>query len=182
MSKKTDFALLGILTHGPQSGYDIKKHISQSIGYFWQESYGQLYPTLKNLVASGFAKMHIETNEGKPDKKVYEITKEGRNHLKIWLANPIELMPKLRHELLLKLFFGSESSPEICIKHLEQYKTNCQDCYEELTDIKSLLENDFQNKKESTYWLLTVSYGLICSKSEVEWCNESIGILKKEIK
>jgi len=112
---KTSFAILGILTHGPQSGYDIKKHIGQSIGYFWQESYGQLYPALKTLVEQEYATMQVEKNDGKPDKKVYQITDRGKTALKAWLEKPIESMPKVRHELLLKLFFGKQTSTEVKI-------------------------------------------------------------------
>ncbi|UCB53625.1 MAG: PadR family transcriptional regulator, partial [Candidatus Zixiibacteriota bacterium] len=45
-ANKTEFAVLGLLSLSPMSGYDMKAFISQSIGYFWQESYGQLYPAL----------------------------------------------------------------------------------------------------------------------------------------
>ncbi|MGH9601902.1 MAG: PadR family transcriptional regulator, partial [Terriglobales bacterium] len=45
----TRFALLGLLSLGPQSGYDLKKRMEQSIAHFWSESYGQIYPTLRRL-------------------------------------------------------------------------------------------------------------------------------------
>ena len=31
------------------SGYDLGQSIRASIGFFWNESYGQIYPNLKNL-------------------------------------------------------------------------------------------------------------------------------------
>ena len=45
------YALLGMLSIRPMSGYDIKKLIEASISNFWTESYGQIYPILKTLVA-----------------------------------------------------------------------------------------------------------------------------------
>ena len=45
----TDYAILGMLTLRPMSGYDIRATIGESIAYFWTESYGQIYPTLKRL-------------------------------------------------------------------------------------------------------------------------------------
>ena len=51
--RKTRFAILGLLSWKPMSGYDIKKLIEMGLQYFWQESYEQLYPTLEALVAEG---------------------------------------------------------------------------------------------------------------------------------
>ena len=50
---KTQYAILGFLSFEPMSGYDIQKLAKESIGYFWQEGYGQIYPVLKKLLAHG---------------------------------------------------------------------------------------------------------------------------------
>ncbi len=49
----TSDALLGMLTMGATSGYELKQRIERSIGNFWSESYGQIYPTLKRLEREG---------------------------------------------------------------------------------------------------------------------------------
>ena len=41
--------VLGMLWHGPLSGYDIKRAVERSTASFWRASYGQLYPELKRL-------------------------------------------------------------------------------------------------------------------------------------
>ncbi len=46
---KTKYALLGLLNVCPGSGYDIKKLMEQSTSNFWNESYGQIYPILKDV-------------------------------------------------------------------------------------------------------------------------------------
>jgi PadR family transcriptional regulator, regulatory protein AphA len=52
--RQTTYVILGILAiHHNQSGYEIRKTIQQTVGFFWGESFGQIYPTLKNLVADG---------------------------------------------------------------------------------------------------------------------------------
>ena len=35
------------------SGYDLGQNIRGSVGFFWNESYGQIYPNLKKLAAEG---------------------------------------------------------------------------------------------------------------------------------
>ena len=51
--KRTPFIILGILGRGPLSGYEVQKAIKTSTGFFWQESFGQIYPALFELEKSG---------------------------------------------------------------------------------------------------------------------------------
>ena len=39
---KSKYAILGMLSIEPMSGYDIKKEVEKSISNFWTESYGQI--------------------------------------------------------------------------------------------------------------------------------------------
>jgi len=101
--------LLGLLTIEPMSGYDLGQTIRVSIGHFWNESYGQIYPNLKRLAAEGLVTAKAERQKGKPDRHIYSITPKGRERLAQWLA--VAPQPEVpRNELLLKLFFGSRLS------------------------------------------------------------------------
>ena len=62
----TPDALLGLLSMAPMSGYDMRTVISQSIGHFWSESFGQIYPALKRLTAEGFVEKKTERQKGRP--------------------------------------------------------------------------------------------------------------------
>ena len=48
---KSRFALLGLLSLGAMSGYDLRKLFEQSLIHFWSESFGQIYPMLRSLAA-----------------------------------------------------------------------------------------------------------------------------------
>ena len=37
----------------PMSGYQLRLTIRRTIGNFWQESFGQIYPALRTMVAEG---------------------------------------------------------------------------------------------------------------------------------
>ena len=178
MKKKTNYAILGVLTLGPQSGYDIKKFIEDSIAHFWQESYGQLYPALKQMVKEGFVTLQIVKTEGKPDKKVYTITGKGREILQAWLQKPVEALPKIRHDLLLKLFFGNEVSNETNIKHIEIHKEHCQQSLNILTGIKTMIEKEMSSHPGSKFWVITVLNGIHALKAQINWADESINILQ----
>jgi DNA-binding PadR family transcriptional regulator len=181
MIKKTNYAILGILTLGPQSGYDIKKFISESIGYFWQESYGQLYPTLKNLVDQGMAEMHlVRTKEGRPDKKVYSITDRGRRELIDWLTRPVEKMPVLRNEVLLKLFFGYEVDDQVSEKLIENVKKIAVENKMQMQTIYKMIESQYQSHPGGRFWKITVLAGIHNFDSMIKWADDSIKILNGE--
>src|SRR2546422_3368909 len=97
------YAILGVLSRRPMSGYDVKKLIERSIAHFWSESYGQIYPILNRLAAEGLAERRRERQRGKPDRHVYSLTSKGRAELLRGLALPPRLQP-LRSQVLLKLF------------------------------------------------------------------------------
>ena len=99
-------AVLGLLSIAPMSGYGMRMIISQSIGHFWSESFGQIYPALRKLTAEGFVEKKTERQKGRPDRHMYSLTTAGRKRLAGWLMVPaVTEVP--RNELLLKLFFGS---------------------------------------------------------------------------
>lgn len=79
-SGNTMFAVLGVLTKGVYSGYDIKKHFSGSLHHFWSESYGQIYPALKELVAQGYAVEASTPNQTRGQKSI-------RLRLKAWIIS-----------------------------------------------------------------------------------------------
>lgn len=55
--KKTRYVILGLLNEEPLSGYDIKKIIDIRMSFFWQESYGQIYPELSKLREEGLIEL-----------------------------------------------------------------------------------------------------------------------------
>jgi DNA-binding PadR family transcriptional regulator len=115
---RTRFVVLGMLTIAPMSGYGLRKAIAESVGHFWQESYGQLYPTLRALVVEGL--LEARATRGGPGRggATYLVTPAGRAALAAWLAIP-PVLERQRNELLLKVFFAGAVPPEITVRNLE---------------------------------------------------------------
>lgn len=63
---KSRYAIFGALSIEPMSGYEIQKILSHSIGHFWNEGYGQIYPTLKQLSGAGLVTSRVEAGVGRP--------------------------------------------------------------------------------------------------------------------
>src|SRR6266536_1228811 len=49
----TALVVLGLLALRPRSGYEIKQTIDKTTRFFWNASYGQIYPELRRLAAAG---------------------------------------------------------------------------------------------------------------------------------
>ena len=103
-------ALLGVLSFGPQSGYDIKAFVDSSIRFFWAASYGSIYPELKRLQAMGLIEATDEAT-GARKRTVYSLTQAGHAALREWVTSDEPLAYELRDEGLLKLFLASNATP-----------------------------------------------------------------------
>jgi len=174
---KTKYIILGLLTVRPKSGYDIKQNIMRSTNNFWRESYGQIYPTLSQLLHDGCVSCTTKRC-GARSRKVYKITKKGRKVLKIWLPKPPE--PTIeRNELLLKLFFGKNVPPEVCIEHVELWRLQVEDTLQYLQEVEEHIKTEHGNYEEQPYWIMTIKYGRMHAHTELEWCDDALRILRK---
>jgi DNA-binding PadR family transcriptional regulator len=118
----TSYVLLGFLDAHPHSGYDIKRLADHSTRFFWQISYGQIYPELKRLVELGLVAQQ-PGSRGLRTRHVYRITAKGRTTLRSWLADPSRSGSfEMRDELLLKLFFSDAAGPKVKRAVLEQIR------------------------------------------------------------
>ncbi|MCZ6642789.1 MAG: PadR family transcriptional regulator [Gammaproteobacteria bacterium] len=192
---KTQFAVLGLLSWQPMSGYDIKKMITMGLSHFWAESYGQLYPTLERLVSDGLATKASEST-GKRKRHVFSITDSGRQRFLAWLAGPTD-QPRIRNEFQLKFFLASELPLDQGLSLLEDYRTQQQGIAEmygrsELILTAALEKNDeveeirqvlgLTSRQQLLFFLISLRHGVLAVEARLAWCEESIRALKKERK
>ena len=76
---------LALLAKQPMHGYELKNAFEEIAAGSWPLNFGQVYQTLNRLERVGFIESFVVVQEDKPDKKVYQITEDGRDHLKEWL-------------------------------------------------------------------------------------------------
>ena len=173
---KSKYAALGILSMWPGSGYDIKKFMEQSTSNFWSESYGQIYPILKQLVEEGLATSHTEKQEGRPERYVYTLTDKGLEELRRWLTEPIEHTVE-RNELLLKLLFGRQNSFTDNIEHVKQFRILQEQLLHKYEGIAAYLNANCADDADLCYSLITVRYGILRCQALLTWCDETIDSL-----
>jgi DNA-binding PadR family transcriptional regulator len=172
---KTKYAVLGLLTYAPLSGYDIRRIYAQSMGNFWSESYGHIYPILKRLEEEGLATHEVVRQGGKPDRNVYTITDAGRTEVRAWLAQPSDTH-KERVEVLLKVFLSWETGPGEAIAQVRAFRAEHE---AHLARYAHYAEGiAAEAAPPAPYWLLTVRCGQRLSEAMVEWCDEALAELE----
>jgi len=170
--------LLGLLTIEAMSGYDLGLTIRGSIGFFWNESYGQIYPNLKKLEADGFVTSTAERQSGRPDRRIYAITEQGRERLRQWLGVPPQ--PEVpRNELLLKLFFGEQARPEVLIGYIERMAEEHRALLKRFEQAEREDIKEHQHYSAAPYWRMAARFGQMEMKAHVRWAEETLAELKK---
>jgi DNA-binding PadR family transcriptional regulator len=173
------YVLLGLLSHNPMTGYDVKKSVATRMSYFWDLSYGQIYPTLKELEKNNLITQKIEINEKGPNRKVYTINDTGIKELQTWLCKPAKKEVH-RYEFLLKLIFGNQTTPELNFKHIEEFRARNTKIYQTMTLFEESLK-PILNQNESHYHvLLTILLGKSIAKASVEWADNALKMLQED--
>jgi DNA-binding PadR family transcriptional regulator len=151
------------------SGYDLKKAIDGSVGYFWGPAKSQIYAVLPRLVEAGYATSRKVAQSQRPDKQVYRITALGREALRRWIEDTPTPPEPDRNTLLLKLFFGEVSSPDVLAEHVRERRESAQRLKDELEVIDAAphdAELDF-------YSNLTRRYGHRWADAVIAWADEA---------
>jgi DNA-binding PadR family transcriptional regulator len=158
--------VLGLLASGEQSGYDLKRRIERSVGYFWAPARSQIYAVLPRLVDAGLVRRREVKQSRRPDKQLYRITKGGREALRAWLAVPID--PEPGHTvLLLKLFFGEHGDFDSMLDHVRARRRDAEQLKKELIEIEARTPKT----PEDRFPALTRRYGLEYADALIRWAD-----------
>jgi len=177
---QTAYAILGLLAIEPnQSGYEIRRTVRDSVGFFWGESYGQIYPTLKRLAADGLIAPTEVAGTGKKPMQRFSLTESGYLRLQEWLATPYREDPP-RDEFLLKLFFGREAAPEISIAHVKQYQDRIRGLLAVLEQLERLGQLHNQGNPGMPFWMLTLSFGMGQLRAGLAWSESAMALLTSQ--
>jgi PadR family transcriptional regulator, regulatory protein AphA len=97
---------LGALHFGDASGYEIKKLFEEGdFSFFYETSFGSIYPALSRLVEDGLALVNEQAQDKRPDKKVYSITDKGRDLFAESLREP-PVPDKIRSDFCFLMLFA----------------------------------------------------------------------------
>jgi DNA-binding PadR family transcriptional regulator len=81
-------AMLAMLAKEPAHGYELRQRLTRALGPIGEVlNPGQVYVTLSRLERAGLVRSDQVAQAAAPDKKVYEVTAEGREHVASWLID-----------------------------------------------------------------------------------------------
>ena len=169
---RTRYVALGMLTLQPMSVYSMRQAIEASVGHFWAESYGQLYPTLRRLAEEGLVATQPAPGGRGREATVYQVTAAGRAALAAWVSRP-PAPEKVRSELLVKLFFGAAVAPEVTARNLEAVASDHRARLAALEAIAGQWGRKMARDPRGPYAWLTLDYGLQAMRRGVEWLEQA---------
>lgn len=173
----TQAALLGMLAIKPMSAYEMEKFSKESIGFFWNESYGNIHKNLNILHSEKLVRI-IEWNNSRRLKKVYQISALGQSKLTNWIEHkPKETL--IRNELLLKVFMSSEEDIDILIAHLNAEILESRNHLKVLKQIDVNVENLTIGKFNKILWKAAIDNGMTYCQAAIDWCGRTIQIIKQ---
>lgn len=172
LPRTTVLAVLGVLAVEPSTGYGIRESIASTIGHFWSESFGQIYPTLADLEQRELvSRLRTESR-----KVVYQITPAGLEHLQSVLAQDFNQAPP-RDATLLRLFFGRFLGREGCRELVETTRLGCQQQLVDFQIIRQRLESAAVDAADRPYWLMTLRSGELATRARLVWAAETLAAL-----
>ncbi len=115
-------AILAALLDCPLSGYDIRKRFEGSVGFFWQANFQQIYRELGKLEERELVRSEAFAQQGRPDKKVFEVTETGEAFLQAWMQIPCDMAP-IRDDLMVKMFAGFMVPREAMLMELQEHRS-----------------------------------------------------------
>jgi DNA-binding PadR family transcriptional regulator len=164
---ETAASVLGFLSIGPLTGWDLNAFAQISVGFFWNMTRSQIYRELQSLRELGLVDVE-ET--GSRNARRFRLTAPGRKRLKQWLAEPPG-EPIERKPFLVKLFFAEQMSPAERQRLMTEARAGHEAQLQTLESVVSMAEG------LSPYAAATATYGIAVERAILQWFDETIAAL-----
>ena len=175
-------ALLIALQENKGTGYEISKWFQDGPGHFWHATHQQIYRELAKLSQDNWVSYIDVPQTGKPSKKVYQVTDDGKRELINWLLKPTPPTP-LKDTLLMKIYAGHLIPTENLLEEIREAKRRNEDdlsTYHEIEEQVFTPEN--MQIECMQYAHLTLRNGIIMVTAWLMWADEVIAFLESRLK
>ncbi|SRR6266542_4101504 len=170
------YAILGLLSLSPMSGYEVAQATEHSIAHFWPLSKTHVYSELARLEKLEWVEAKEITQEKAPDKRVFHITPPGEQALDQWLVSSPLPAEVHRLPILIKLFIGHRIPRDKLLEMLEEYRQESEDYRRGMQDIVDALKGI----PKAAYPRATALLGLRMAEGTVRWIDEVEKALPKQ--
>jgi DNA-binding PadR family transcriptional regulator len=169
-----ELAILGLLKERSMHGYQLKKHLADTLGSFWQVSYGSLYPTLRRLQREGAVEMIFPKEEVGRRKNVYRVTEQGEELFR-------ELLERAGHEasedngFSVRLTFFKYLKPETRIRLLERRRAYLEGRFSDLKQSMAAYRERIDG-----YTMSLMNHQLAATETDIRWLDDLIAAEQRQ--
>jgi DNA-binding PadR family transcriptional regulator len=159
-------AVLASLLAGDASGYELAKRFDASVANFWHAMPQQIYGELRRLEEQRLIRGRRVRQNGRPDKRVFTISKAGRETLREFAAAPTR-PGLLKEDLAVKVYAAAAADPRDLIAALEKGAEQAAAKLERYErQASALADPDGADLGPS----LALARGIAYERENVEWC------------
>jgi len=165
-------AILGLLTIQPMTGYELKHEaFDTSIVHFWQADQSQIYRTLDQMESDGWVECELEVQTGRPNKRLFRITDNGRKALREWLHSP-QPPPIYREPFLVQMFFAGMLPRNRVLEHIQQHIDAHHANLKHYAEIEKVLPQEGVSHHDQQFWSMTLDLGMALEKTYLNWLQD----------
>lgn len=165
-----ELAVLGLLKERSMHGYQLKKSLSETLGPFWQVSYGALYPALKRLRAQGAVEEVFPKTRVGRRRNVYRLTDKGERAFAELLESAGEREPAGDDNgFRIRLAFFRYLKPETRIGLLERRRAALT---VRLAELKRRMTS--YRERVDAYTLSLMRHGMDATERDISWVDDLI--------
>ncbi|SHE94554.1 transcriptional regulator, PadR family [Seinonella peptonophila] len=174
------YALLAMVARKDCSGYELV----QLLELFWQAKHSQVYPLLAKLEQKQYVAHRLVKQNGRPDKKIYRLTEQGREILSAWIHEE-PAVPVVRDEFLTKIYAiwltSTKRARELLHERIQYFTDMLTDRLLKIREMEERWSDDLYDPHSpqfGRYMILQRKTRL--EQEEINWCHWVLERLKKD--
>ncbi len=172
-----EYALLGLISISPMTGYDIHKVFATTPFAHFSSSPGSIYPALQRLSSRGLLKAVLDKSTEARPRRVFTLTSQGKEAFEAWLRQPVtrdELIHRSGAPILRFALAKDRLSRVEMLAYLETYRRVVAAYIAELSDYADQLDTP-----DTLHNLLALNHGIGRYRSELEWVSAAVTAIKR---
>jgi DNA-binding PadR family transcriptional regulator len=173
-----EHAILVSLAEKASSGYELARRFDKSIGQFWTATHQQVYKVLARMESAGWVAITVVEQDSRPDKKVYDLTADGRAELAEWIGRPAE--PEVtRSELAVKIRGAAYGDRRAVVAEVERHRalhSDRLDAY--LANEKHEFADPTRLRGHRLHQWLVLRGGISLERNLIDWYDDVLVALR----
>ena len=155
-----------MLSFGAASGYELKQRADNTLRFFFAApAMSQLYAELARLAEAGYVAQRLERRGGERETRVYELTAQGEDELRRWLAEDALPPTVFKSHLALRLVAGRFAEPA---RVLADLATERRRLTAEVADLRTVVDGLDPDDPQGGWARVVGEWGLAFFGSQVD--------------